>query len=76
MPLQDPLEDAVVTLCGHVFCYQCLSEYLTKQVYTAGYLILVQFLKFIRLIDQKRSLLNPNRTNVRKYQHTFFNVLD
>ncbi|KAI3817047.1 hypothetical protein L1987_10834 [Smallanthus sonchifolius] len=25
----DPPEDAVVTLCGHVFCYQCVSEYLT-----------------------------------------------
>nr|DAD32828.1 TPA_asm: hypothetical protein HUJ06_011679 [Nelumbo nucifera] len=22
-------EDAVVTICGHVFCYQCVSEYLT-----------------------------------------------
>ncbi|KAI3778638.1 hypothetical protein L2E82_08019 [Cichorium intybus] len=26
---KDPPEDAVVTLCGHVFCYQCVSEYLT-----------------------------------------------
>ncbi|KAJ0475854.1 putative DNA helicase transcription factor C2H2 family [Helianthus annuus] len=25
----DPPEDAVVSLCGHVFCYQCVSEYLT-----------------------------------------------
>ncbi|KAI3734234.1 hypothetical protein L6452_13699 [Arctium lappa] len=25
----DPPEDAVITLCGHVFCYQCVSEYLT-----------------------------------------------
>ncbi|XP_077231468.1 SNF2 domain-containing protein / helicase domain-containing protein / zinc finger protein-like protein [Tasmannia lanceolata] len=25
----DPPEDAVVTMCGHVFCYQCVSEYLT-----------------------------------------------
>ncbi|KAI4313181.1 hypothetical protein L6164_026179 [Bauhinia variegata] len=25
----DPPEDAVVTMCGHVFCYQCISEYLT-----------------------------------------------
>lgn len=25
----DPPEDAVVTLCEHVFCYQCVSEYLT-----------------------------------------------
>nr|XP_043612556.1 helicase-like transcription factor CHR28 [Erigeron canadensis] len=25
----DPPEDAVVTLCGHVFCYQCVSDYLT-----------------------------------------------
>lgn len=29
MLLQDPPEDAVVTMCGHVFCYQCVSEYLT-----------------------------------------------
>ncbi|XP_022725668.1 helicase-like transcription factor CHR28 isoform X2 [Durio zibethinus] len=25
----DPPDDAVVTMCGHVFCYQCVSEYLT-----------------------------------------------
>ncbi|PWA57475.1 Helicase, C-terminal [Artemisia annua] len=25
----DPPEDAAVTLCGHVFCYQCVSEHLT-----------------------------------------------
>ncbi|XP_020245575.1 helicase-like transcription factor CHR28 isoform X2 [Asparagus officinalis] len=25
----DPPEDAVVTICGHVFCYQCVSEHLT-----------------------------------------------
>lgn len=25
----DPPEDAVVTTCGHVFCNQCVSEYLT-----------------------------------------------
>ncbi|KAK3004471.1 hypothetical protein RJ639_018472 [Escallonia herrerae] len=25
----DPPEDAVVTICGHVFCYQCVSELLT-----------------------------------------------
>ncbi|KAF2322446.1 hypothetical protein GH714_017085 [Hevea brasiliensis] len=25
----DPPEDPVVTMCGHVFCYQCLSDYLT-----------------------------------------------
>ncbi|XP_057528095.1 helicase-like transcription factor CHR28 isoform X1 [Amaranthus tricolor] len=24
----DPAEDAVVTLCGHVFCYQCVADYL------------------------------------------------
>lgn len=27
--LQDPPEDAVVSMCGHVFCYQCVSECLT-----------------------------------------------
>ncbi|KAF5749845.1 hypothetical protein HS088_TW03G00171 [Tripterygium wilfordii] len=25
----DPPEEPVVTICGHVFCYQCVSEYLT-----------------------------------------------
>ncbi|KAK1387224.1 helicase-like transcription factor CHR28 [Heracleum sosnowskyi] len=25
---KDPPEDAIVTMCGHVFCYQCVSEYL------------------------------------------------
>ncbi|KAL1192621.1 Helicase-like transcription factor CHR28 [Cardamine amara subsp. amara] len=25
----DPPEDPVVTLCGHIFCYQCVSEYIT-----------------------------------------------
>ncbi|KAE9454295.1 hypothetical protein C3L33_13797, partial [Rhododendron williamsianum] len=25
----DPPEDAVITMCGHVFCYQCVSECLT-----------------------------------------------
>lgn len=29
MLLQDPPEDAVVTMCGHVFCYQCVSDRLT-----------------------------------------------
>ncbi|CAK9162760.1 unnamed protein product [Ilex paraguariensis] len=29
MLLQDPPEDEVVTLCGHVFCYQCVSDHLT-----------------------------------------------
>ncbi|CAK9145991.1 unnamed protein product [Ilex paraguariensis] len=29
MLLQDPPEDEVVTSCGHVFCYQCVSDYLT-----------------------------------------------
>jgi DNA repair protein RAD16 len=29
MLLQDPLEDSVVNMRGHVFCYQCVSEYLT-----------------------------------------------
>lgn len=24
----DPPEDAIVTMCGHVYCYQCVSEYL------------------------------------------------
>lgn len=25
----DPPDDPVITMCGHVFCYQCVSEYLT-----------------------------------------------
>ncbi|XP_074274154.1 helicase-like transcription factor CHR28 isoform X1 [Silene latifolia] len=25
----DPAEDAVITICGHVFCYQCVGDYLT-----------------------------------------------
>ncbi|KAI3719806.1 hypothetical protein L6452_20711 [Arctium lappa] len=25
----DPPEDAVITMCGHIFCYQCVAEYLT-----------------------------------------------
>ncbi|EOA39090.1 hypothetical protein CARUB_v10011822mg [Capsella rubella] len=25
----DPPDDPVVTLCGHIFCYQCVSEYIT-----------------------------------------------
>ncbi|XVE66388.1 hypothetical protein DITRI_Ditri08aG0076500 [Diplodiscus trichospermus] len=25
----DPPDDPVVTICGHVFCYQCVSEYFT-----------------------------------------------
>ncbi|KAG8377152.1 hypothetical protein BUALT_Bualt09G0138800 [Buddleja alternifolia] len=28
---RDPPENAVVTMCGHVFCYQCVSEYLTGE---------------------------------------------
>ena len=27
--LQDPPEAPVITLCGHIFCYQCVSEYIT-----------------------------------------------
>lgn len=27
----DPPEDPVVTMCGHVFCYQCVSEYVTGE---------------------------------------------
>ncbi|WOL07214.1 hypothetical protein Cni_G15952 [Canna indica] len=27
----DPPEDAVVSMCGHVFCYQCVSERLTGE---------------------------------------------
>jgi SNF2 family DNA or RNA helicase len=27
---QDPPEDAVVTMCGHVFCYQCVHEFLSS----------------------------------------------
>ena len=26
---QDPPEDAVITICGHVFCYQCVADYVT-----------------------------------------------
>lgn len=29
--LQDPPENAVVTMCGHVFCYQCVSDHLTGE---------------------------------------------
>lgn len=29
--MQDPPEDAVVTVCGHVFCFQCVSDYLTGE---------------------------------------------
>lgn len=29
VPQQDPPEDAVVSVCGHVFCNQCISEHLT-----------------------------------------------
>ncbi|CAN7083272.1 unnamed protein product [Brassica oleracea var. botrytis] len=25
----DPPENPVITLCGHIFCYQCVSEYIT-----------------------------------------------
>ncbi|KAL0347599.1 UNVERIFIED_CONTAM: Helicase-like transcription factor CHR28 [Sesamum calycinum] len=28
---RDPPENAVVTMCGHVFCYQCVSDYLTGE---------------------------------------------
>ncbi|KAL1803552.1 hypothetical protein ACET3Z_032199 [Daucus carota] len=28
---KDPPEDAFVTMCGHVFCYQCVSENLTGE---------------------------------------------
>lgn len=27
----DPPENAVVTMCGHVFCYQCVSDHLTGE---------------------------------------------
>ncbi|CAM8987954.1 unnamed protein product [Rhodiola kirilowii] len=30
----DPPEDAVVTMCGHVFCHQCVSESLTGDDHT------------------------------------------
>lgn len=26
---EDPPEDAIVTICGHVFCYQCIADHLT-----------------------------------------------
>ncbi|CAN8321317.1 unnamed protein product [Cochlearia groenlandica] len=25
----DPPEDSVISLCGHIFCYQCVSDYIT-----------------------------------------------
>ncbi|KAJ9563696.1 hypothetical protein OSB04_008856 [Centaurea solstitialis] len=25
----DPPEDAVITMCGHIYCHQCISDYLT-----------------------------------------------
>ncbi|MCI03105.1 chromatin remodeling protein, partial [Trifolium medium] len=25
----DPPDDSVISMCGHVFCYQCVSEHLT-----------------------------------------------
>ncbi|CAA2995857.1 helicase-like transcription factor CHR28 [Olea europaea subsp. europaea] len=28
---KDPPENAVVTMCGHVFCYQCVNEFLTGE---------------------------------------------
>ncbi|KAK6118173.1 hypothetical protein DH2020_048074 [Rehmannia glutinosa] len=28
---RDPPENAVVTMCGHVFCYQCVSDHLTGE---------------------------------------------
>ncbi|XP_073138962.1 helicase-like transcription factor CHR28 isoform X2 [Henckelia pumila] len=28
---KDPPENAIVTMCGHVFCYQCVSDYLTGE---------------------------------------------
>lgn len=35
--LQDPPEDAVVTTCGHVFCYQCVHESLTSDGHVCPY---------------------------------------
>lgn len=29
--LQDPPENALVTMCGHVFCYQCVSDHITGE---------------------------------------------
>ncbi|XP_073297855.1 helicase-like transcription factor CHR28 isoform X2 [Primulina huaijiensis] len=28
---KDPPENAIVTMCGHVFCYQCVSDHLTGE---------------------------------------------
>lgn len=28
---RDPPENAVITMCGHVFCYQCVSDHLTGE---------------------------------------------
>ncbi|KAL8218489.1 hypothetical protein R6Q57_021862 [Mikania cordata] len=33
----NPPEDAVVTLCGHVFCYQCVAEYVTGDFNTCPF---------------------------------------
>ncbi|WJX61448.1 hypothetical protein P8452_46540 [Trifolium repens] len=26
---KNPPDDSVISMCGHVFCYQCVSEHLT-----------------------------------------------
>lgn len=44
--LQDPPEDAVVTTCGHVFCYQCVHERLTSDGHVCPYALCGNKLSF------------------------------
>jgi SNF2 family DNA or RNA helicase len=44
--LQDPPEDAVVTTCGHVFCYQCVHESLTSDGHVCPYALCGKKLSF------------------------------
>lgn len=42
----DPPEDAVVTTCGHVFCYQCVHERLTSDGHVCPYALCGNKLSF------------------------------
>ncbi|XP_066349545.1 helicase-like transcription factor CHR28 isoform X2 [Miscanthus floridulus] len=42
----DPPEDAVVTTCGHVFCYQCVHESLTSDGHVCPYALCRKKLSF------------------------------